>query len=511
MTTRIKLASFMLAALMILSLLISCETKNNADASSTQQTEVNESTEILLETDSKTSTETETVTETEAPEFHPTIEKTNYNDTCFMHVFEHLKYLYVEESEGDTMTEAMFARQQKLYDYLGVELMGVQTGNLETYGAAFKNAVKNKDGSVDVMICSAYVDVAPFISEGYLRKYNNLPAIDLDADYWKTDYMSTLQFNDDIYLGYSDFMIFNIHVISFNKDMMAQYEDALPESVYDSVRNYHWTIDKMISLANLVYIDKTSDGKTEDDVFGITGRQWIPFIGFLHACDINLVEQNDAGEFLVSVFNEKNNVKTSGLVDKMLALSKSNNAYFRFRIEETKEIKLHENQSLMTVQGTDYLVDNLNYDISFGVLPYPMYDEAQKSVGYRSFNYDGYITFPSFMRNENMSVETMEMLSFFSAPVEVAFYEKLLGKKVADVPDDRQMLEIVWNGICTDFGLAFSRIDATLGTNLYMLPTVTHANATDNVASFVKSYEKAANSAIRSYIKKMEKLSSKYQ
>ena len=449
----------------------------------------------------QTATTEESTTAEEKLEVHPTITKKNYNDECYVHVFERVQLLYTEEGEDDVMTEALFSRQEKLHDYLGVDLVGIQTGNLNVYGTDFTTAVKNKDGSVDVLVCSAYVSIADFILQGYLRKYNDLEGINLDADYWKTDYMEEVMIEGDTYLGYSDFNIFNTHVISFNKKMLEQYSDALDESLYDSVRNYRWTVDKMISLANLVYIDATADGKSADDTFGISGNQWIPFIGFLHASNIPLVEENEKGDYQVSVYNEKYQEKTTALVDKLHALSKSDSAWFKYRIEDTPLIPMTSGRTLMYIEGTGGLVKYLDYDIDFGVVPFPMFDESQKDVGYRSFNYDGFITFPSYMRNESMSVETIELLSFFSEPVQTAYYEKQLGKQVADVPDDREMLQIVWDGICTDFGLAYSYVNRSLDKNLYMLPVLTHANTTENIASYVKSYERTANTALIKWVK----------
>lgn len=503
---KIKLIALTLALLCFFGVFVACD----SGSASTNETQNNDSNETNAETaptgddtaaESKTETETEVVT----PEFHPTIAKTNYNEDCFMHVFERPSLLWVEENKNDVFTEALFARQQKLYEYLGVELTAIQTGNLNEYGEAFKSAVKSKDGSVDVLVCSAYVSIADFIIDGYLRDYNDFPQIDLTADYWKTDYMEEVMLGDSIYLGYSSFNIFNTHVISYNKGMMDQYSDALDEPIYDTVRNYRWTLDKMISLANLVYIDATANGKTEDDTFGITGHQWIPFIGFLHSSDIPLVAQDDTGAYKVAVYNETYQEKTTALVDKLHNLAKSDSAWFRFRIEETPMISLTSGRTLMSISGTAGLVGFLDYDIDFGVLPFPLYDENQKEVGYRSFNYDGFITFPSYMRNENMSVETVEILSFFSAPVQNAYYEKQLGKQAADTPDDREMLQLVWDGICTDFGLAFSYISSSLDTNLYMLPTLTNANTTANIASHVKSYEGSANKAIDKWMKTYEK------
>ena len=110
------------------------------------------------------------------------------------------------------------------------------------------------------------------------------------------------------------------------------------------------------------------------------------------------------------------------------------------------------------------------------------------------------------MRNENMSVETIEMLSFFSAPVQSAYYEKQLGKQAADTPDDREMLQIVWDGICTDFGLAYHAISTSnLDENLYMLPNLTNPNTTYNIASYIKRYEANGNKAIDKWMKTFEK------
>ena len=491
MKTSVRILLLVLAALMAISCFVACDSSDKNEE--TQQKQEN--------TTSGGVTEEETLD----PDIHPTIEKTDYADELYMHVFERPNYLWVEESEDDVFTEALFARQQKLYDYLGVELYAVQTGNLNEYGDAFTTAVKNKDGSVDVLVCSAYVSIADFIIDGYLRDYNDFDQIDLTADYWKMDYMEEVMLGDKIFLGYSEFNIFNTHVLSFNKRMLEQYSDALDESIYDTVRNYRWTIDKMISLANLVYIDQTADGKTEDDTFGITGRQWIPFIGFLHASDIPLVAQDESGSYKVAVYNSTYQEKTTTLVEKLYALSKSDSAYFRFREESTADIPLSSGKVLMHIEGTGGLVNLLDYDIEFGVVPFPMYDEAQKDVGYRSFNYDGFITFPSYMRNENMSVESVEILSFFSDPVQTAYYAKQLGKQASDTPDDSEMLELVWDGICTDFGLAYSYISQSLDMNLYMLPTLTEANTTYAIASYVKSYESSANKAIDKWLKTYEK------
>jgi hypothetical protein len=64
------------------------------------------------------------------------------------------------------------------------------------------------------------------------------------------------------------------------------------------------------------------------------------------------------------------------------------------------------------------------------------------------------------------------------------------------------MLQIIWDGIRSEFGLAYCAINiGTLDPILYMLPNVTFATTTHNVASYVKSYADKANKAIDKWMK----------
>ena len=97
------------------------------------------------------------------------------------------------------------------------------------------------------------------------------------------------------------------------------------------------------------------------------------------------------------------------------------------------------------------------------------------------------------------------MLSFFSEDVNVTFYEKLLGKQVADVPDDTRMLEIVWDGIGTDFTQTFYSI--YMDTQVFhIIPYTTFPDATENIASFVARIEKSVNKQIDKFFILLEKM-----
>ena len=448
----------------------------------------------------ESTTETESVSVTEAAPAH-SIEQKNYADTLYITIQTDnwFDLMWTEESKGDAMSQAVYDRQMKVKDHIGVDIVGTNVAN--GYIDPFKNAVKNKDGSVDVLLPNPYLGVAGLISEGYLQDLRGFDELDLEADYWNLEYMEDLAVSDALYLGYSNYNLAKAHMILFNKEMMAQYRDSMDESIYNTVHGYRWTIDKMLSLTGMVYIDNTADGKTADDTFGITGNQWIPFLVFATSSNVKYVEQNQKGEFEVSVYNDLNKVKVSTLVDKLKTLAAADSSWFWYKNEDTTQIHLYEGRALMELVPTYRVVTYLNYDVDYGILPYPMLDEAQKDVGYLSLNWDGYICMPAYIEDRTMAAETMELLSYYSDDVRQTFYEKILGKQASDAPDDSKMLDLVWDGIVSDMGLTYMSVSTSLDSILYMLPQVTHVGSTHNLASFIGSHESTANKAISKYLK----------
>ena len=484
-----KLLSLILAVLMAVSSFVACD-GNKDDETEGKQVE------------NATSSESATELVTEAK---PNVPENDYGEEFYLSIYEGsnpMKYYWVEESDNDVMSEALFARQEKVRQYLGVNIVGTPAGTYKEYAEPFKNSVKNKDGSVDTLLSHVYESVASFVSENYLANIADYPGINVDADYWNSDFMESISVGGKYFLGFSDFNILYTHVITFNKKMMEQYADAMEKSVYDLVRDYEWTIDEMISLANLVYIDASADGKTEDDTFGIAGRQWNETTGFLHGCDINIIEPDESGAYTVCVTNEKNADKTSQLVDKLYELSKSNCCWFDYETTTEDTVPLTSGRTLMHVSVSNNLITYLDYDVSFGVLPYPLWDTAQKDVGYRHLQWGGYICVPSFVNNAQMVGETLDVLSFYSDGVKTAYYEKMLGKQVADVPDDSQMLAIVWDTVCTEFAQTYANVFNT--EMLYMMARLTHANSYESLSSYVASRARTVNASIKKYMEKMD-------
>ncbi len=444
-----------------------------------------------------------------AVDYFPDIDKKNYNSKVYMYVLGDSnpnEYYIIEEdkNDGSPMAEAIYNRQLKIQRYLGAEIVkaSVPSGTNHTnYTELLKTAVKNKDGSLDILVTHVNSGVSALISEGYLYDLTELNSIDLDAEYWNQEFMQSLELNGHQYLGFSDYNILYTYVVAFNKKMMAQYEGSLDKSAYQLVKDYEWTWDELIALANLVYIDNGDGKKSVEDTYGITGCQWVSFCGILQASDVNMVEMDESGNYKVVANSDRNFERTEILVNKIKNLAKSNSSYFDYQKTGNPNVPLTSERTLMQFAATISLDDFLDYNLEFGVLPYPMYDVEQgKDAGYRGLQWGGYITVPSYTKNITMVGETLELLAYYAEPVKITYYEKLLGKQVADMPDDAAMLNIVWNSVCTDFGQTFNGVGGSSGI-CYLIPTLTHVNANQGLSSYFASTVSSVNNGITKFLK----------
>ena len=94
---------------------------------------------------------------------------------------------------------------------------------------------------------------------------------------------------------------------------------------------------------------------------------------------------------------------------------------------------------LFEIVGNYSLVTTKEDEVKVGVLPYPLWDSNQDS--YKTLSWNGVLGIPTTVKNDAMVGDVIEMLAWFSEPVNTAFYETLLGSKVADAPEDVEMLQ----------------------------------------------------------------------
>ena len=121
-----------------------------------------------------------------------------------------------------------------------------------------------------------------------------------------------------------------------------------------------------------------------------------------------------------------------------------------------------------------------------------MYDEEQKS--YKTLSWNGNLMVPGTIRNHDMVGEVIELLAYYTAPVKTAYFEDLLGSKLAEAPEDARMLKIIWESQVSDAAVIAANLsNNAVGTLLCIIPNLCR----DGVGTYSSYLAKRLNVANR--------------
>lgn len=444
--------------------------------------------------DSSTGEQTEAETEIPAPD----IEKKNYDcDFNILYcdgIYDPNNYFPEESLEGAVLQDAAVERNATVSEYLGVDFYLINAPDINLVNN-LRASMQSGDDSYQMVMTHPYIYVDAMLTEGMLLDLSEQTAINTDAPYWNGQLMEQLSIKDKMFLGYNDFSLANTWLITFNKDIHKTYQ---MENVYELVDNKGWTLDKMISMASVVSKDD-GDGKwTNLDTYGFAGYCQLPMISFMIGSDIDIVREDENGVPYIALAAEQNE-KTIALAEKLRALYLAEYTYM-WPVGAAQTMSITDGRALFMMSPSSSLKNYLESEVSFGILPYPLYDENQEN--YRMVSWNGFVGIPSTVENAEMSAEVLELLAYHSGPVKEAFFEILLGTQIAEAPEDARMLDLIWQTQTNDVGQVFASCSPELGKLLYCMETF--ALGQGKYSSFIKSNTRSAERAIQMMYEKIQ-------
>lgn len=410
-------------------------------------------------------------------------------------------FFFAEDMET-VMNTAIYQRTMMVKDYLGVNVIGYKgsAGGL-SYAAEIANQVLSGTDTHQTVLTHCYQGLTSLITEGYLTDFYSLEDISLDADYWNSDLMKRIEVHGSAYLGSSDYMIHDPNVIFFNKEIYSQYK--LIENPYELVDNGEWTLDKLFQMA--AQIDDNIEGDTSvENVYGIVGKADWQVVAFADAAECRWLVDN--GGYMELNMGPSN--KRYADVFEMIDEASDAPWFGLYGKSSEKELTVDSCKTLFSYeslqQAYKYKADNS--ETVFGILPYPKYDTDQEK--YYSMEWSGFMAVPITVENTEMVGKTLEALAFYSADTTVvAYYEQLLGARLADAPDDAKMLEIVFDGVISNPVFNFSHTSGEVSANenlVYGLTRLLEAkvnNTTEpSLSSLWSTYGKAAQTQLDKYL-----------
>ncbi len=447
-------------------------------------------------------------TETSAPITEDTAEKVEIPDVKYdgyefrvMGVTEstmlQANEIAVESETGETLNDAVFARNRMVEEKLGVKITYIpETG--DNIILSIGKSVLAGDDDYD-----AAIDHTDHISSGIINNYlvpiSEIPYIDVEKSWWNTDLIESAAINGKPYFLMGDISYSwknATWALCFNKRLYADYDLEEP---YAMVRDGKWTLEMLESHCRDITKDLNGDSKLDkEDQWGLLSSKTAG-IGLVTSTGITTITTAKDGSLEYALESERN-VNVLEAIRKFI----SNND-LQLRAEDitgssniwTDIINIFRDGRALyriTVLGDVVGLRDMNDD--FGIFPLPKYDEEQDSyyTTVQAWNIGAYIITASATNLDRTGTILEYMGSVSKDTITKAYYDVTLNGKVARDDESSEMLDIIFNSaMTTDVGLAFNIGDVT-----NTLKTMINSD-TDNIASTLASSKDSTIAAIQKF------------
>ena len=366
----------------------------------------------------------------------------------------------VESQNGDIVNDAVFNRNAKVEEEIGVKFNIItapttNTTSSEAVGDLLRQAVMAGDTSYD--LCAFYqIYGATLGMDGLLLNVNDLKYLDFSKPWWNQDFANELTYKNQLYYTVGSM---NLSVTSslmgvfFNQTKVIDYHkdyDFLYKLVYDG----KWTIDEFTSLVKDVYTDLNGNSTADDgDFFGLVMVEDDPG-PWNSALGIRLCTKDSNGTPQLSFYNER----AVTAYEKLYSLyRKTEGVYFGAKGYDYKTA-FADGRSLFAVCALGSAETHLrDMKDGYGLLPMPKLDENQESY-YNSARDSSNLTgIATNCANPDAVAAALELMNYYSyLDVTPAYFEVAMKTKYLADSDSANMFDMILDGVRVDFGEIYS-------------------------------------------------------
>ena len=406
-----------------------------------------------------------------------------------------------EEETGDIIEDALYARNRRIEERFNIKIVPVITeandGN--THVNEVRKSIMASDDAFDLSATYVFT-TGPLVTDGCFLNWLNMPYNDLSKPWWIGGVNDKFRVGDAIYAATGDMCVSTLKLtygVFYNRTRGADYD--LNETIYDTIREGKWTIDKFIEMTRDVYVDVNGDGERNNtDFYGFTAEKATNLDVYTFAFDIPLVKNNEDGVPELAI----NTPKTIEAVEKVNKLYWDGvGSYIPEDYMEPIHMFRNGNALFTTTYLTNAFSTFRDMTDDYSILPYPKWDEAQEK--YMTGAMDNYSVL-----GVPVTVSDLEMVSIISESLNIesyktlfpTYYEQALQSKYARDAESIEMIDILMAGRNFDFCTLFS--STIIGIPFMVRELV--AGKSTAFASKYKSLEKGAQKGLEKVLKAYE-------
>lgn len=366
--------------------------------------------------------------------------------------------IYAEEQTTDPIVDAVYRRNDMIQTKYDLVILETQTSDPL---AAVEKDVKGGAGEFDAIV-QKLGSCATIATKNYLQNLRDVPYMDFDQTWWDQKALEGLSIGNKVYFATGDLLTSDndgTFIVMFNKRIA---EDNDLENIYELVSNKEWTFQKMYDMAKVAVKDLNGNGKMEhdQDVLG-TATTVNSSYCMMYAAGIVITakNENDVPEYVLDVERAVDVIPLSYSIigDKSMALS-MNTANGNASVVENGKTCFGNGHALFFQECLQCVIRLRSYDVEFGVVPFPMYNEAQGEYYSHMNEVGGMVSIPTSVVGEELEqvgavIETMAAYSVDT--LTPAYYDITLISKGTRDEESKPMIELILANRIYDLGYVF--------------------------------------------------------
>ena len=363
-----------------------------------------------------------------------------------------------EALTGDLVDDAVYTRNRDLeqkYNVKIAQFLHEEPANL------LEKLIRAQDDAYSLAFIRAF-QAAAMATRGSFYDLKRLKYLDFEKPWWNQNLNSSLTIGGRLFFTTSDFNMVDknrTYMIIFNRSMADSHGFG---NLYDLVYDHKWTLDKMSEFSRAVARDLDGDGAmTPADQWGVGLDDYATFYIFWSTSD-NLIITKDSGDYPVLSVNNEHAVNT---IDKIFTLTNNKSAAF-YSVEFEGKVNYDVAYAARNtfIDGRLLFYTGFTHELkaitqseitaSFGVLPFPKYDEKQKNYISMPNSINGPLfAVPVTVQDTDFSAFMLEALSAASKyEVMPKYYEISVQSKYTDDEDSIKVLDLIFSSIRYDLG-----------------------------------------------------------
>ena len=415
----------------------------------------------------------------------------------------------IKKASDDMLKNSIYYRNVTVEERLGVKLNFVGTPGFDTaaYMQTVRQDIMSGDPEYD-LFAGFSMSIASCATEGYCDDLMKKEYVDFNMPWWPERLTDEATISRKLFFAAGDIStstLYEMYMVFYNRDMFEDYK--INEDPVELALEGKWTFDKLYEYASVVgYQEMTNDGIANDgDIFGfILEDATIDPIFF--AADLKMFSHDNMGSISVdeSCFSQRAATFIDGFNRFLHA---SGDAYFRPKTTDlsarTTGEMFSRGEALMTIGRACWARDIFanTEGLEYGILPVPKASEDQEDYISALYARDTFYAISAGSNIKNIADATLECMASESyRQVTPVLFETIMKLRYSPTAASSQIYDIVRASISFDLSRIYHR--ALQKVPLYIFRDVIKDNTSwgANSSNTVKRLNKMIEDYIMSKI-----------